>query len=502
MLIAKSTAVLLDLPTFPKGVMSLSLPRVAALFEPHFTVKVIDLNNIDYSVTRIREIIPSTDICGLKVSSQNVHIAREVSQVIRKISPHTIILWGGEYPTLKPDACREFADCVFSGLLEHTFDEFLEDYLLKRVHGKVYLAPKKGQVSIRPTPSFSVLDPKSHFFSFMGVPIETSHGCPFGCSFCMVHQMQPDGHVAHKYEELERDLAAAGENFVNVVDYNIGASKEHFLAAADLLGKSRCRGWMAETCLEALDDDQVLASLRRNRCFAIYCGLETISELGLKSIAKRQNVVADYRRIIRKVQSYGIQVASGIILALPGQTKEDLIRTTELFEDLGLLYIKLTFLTYNPGTTVYRMMSRKGTFPSADDTFFDGNHLSFLPHGVDPAEVFVGANRAINKFYSLRSLVRRSRHLALNPLRRIEFMAFSFLYSQAYRQWQRHDVLSSSAGHFESLLRESMKVGGLIRAVDRVLSFTRTLSRRPEVLRSSAASAPTHYEVDPIQNFS
>ena len=44
MVMNSSSVLLVDLPTFPKGVVSLSLPIVASCLKEHFIVNYIDLN--------------------------------------------------------------------------------------------------------------------------------------------------------------------------------------------------------------------------------------------------------------------------------------------------------------------------------------------------------------------------------------------------------------------------------------------------------------------------
>ena len=42
--------------------------------------------------------------------------------------------------------------------------------------------------------------------------------------------------------------------------------------------KAGVNGWMAEMCLESLDNDEMLGFMRDSGCRIIYCGLESIDE--------------------------------------------------------------------------------------------------------------------------------------------------------------------------------------------------------------------------------
>lgn len=59
------------------------------------------------------------------------------------------------------------------------------------------------------------------------------------------------------------------------------------------------------------------------------------------------NHVENYERIIRKAQKYGIQVASGFILGINGMNENTFKESLNFFHRMGIIYVKLTFLTYN-----------------------------------------------------------------------------------------------------------------------------------------------------------
>ena len=100
-----SPILLIDLPTFPKGTVALSLYAVAAALGDSRSIRVIDLNfqGLEDAIAPFRRDTPP--LLGLKVSAQNFHLAVEYSQTLREHFPDTPILWGGEYPTLEPDQC-------------------------------------------------------------------------------------------------------------------------------------------------------------------------------------------------------------------------------------------------------------------------------------------------------------------------------------------------------------------------------------------------------------
>ena len=466
---------LIDLPTFPRGVLSLSLPTVAACLRADARVRIVDLNfHGEEDYRRALRAGGSADMVGMKVSAQNLERARAVSALCRELFPGSRIVWGGEAPTLLPEECLKDADSIVRGRFEPHAKEML-GALAGCEFKRIYESDSPAAFNGAPPPALDLIAGPEKYLQFMGLPLETSLGCMESCTFCMVRTMQKKVDL-RAADSLRKDLDAARRAFINVVDYNIGNSKEHLITVARALGATDTYGWMCETCVENLEDDDVLDALAASRCRMVYCGLESLSPMSLKYVNKPQNDVESYRRIIRKAQSRGVEVASGFILGLGETTHASFREFGDFADEIGLIYLKLTFLTFNPGDKVNASMSKKGRYLSERFSDFDGNHLTFLPEGLRPEVVFDGARDLIERFYSLGSLWRRSAHLSGRPARRAEFMLFSYCYGQAYRDWLAFDVLRLSGGRFEDMMRRPMKKTVGLRLAESALSRLRSFA--------------------------
>ena len=188
------------------------------------------------------------------------------------------------------------------------------------------------------------------------------------------------------------------------------------------------------------------------------------------------NHIANYRRIISRAQEFGIYVASGFILAIDG-TKPDTFRQTQMFfEQTGIMYAKLTFLTYNPGTKVQQYYRKKGQFKSEDPKYYDGNHLSFLPNGVKEEDVYTGTQWFIRNFYSFRAIIKRSYYFKGSMLQKFAFICFNICYAVPYHQWLKNDIFGDESG-FEVLLEKPYKKTILLNMAERMLLLTWKLQR-------------------------
>jgi radical SAM superfamily enzyme YgiQ (UPF0313 family) len=456
---------LIDLPTFPKGIISLSFPAIAATFSKKYKARQVDLNITDFSNESIEHFKNKKCLfVGLKVSCQNYKYAIEITQRLKSYDPELLIIWGGEYPTLLPEQASLYADISVLGAFENISLELISD-IEKKSYNRTYNGKNNYQCATLSQPDYSIVRNSNTYLRSMGFPMETSRGCDKKCTFCMVHVMQPASNFK-SFHQLKNELESLAGKFVNIVDYNIGSDRNHLMTVVRALAESEVTGWMGEMCLESLDDEDLLSRLAKSRCKIIYCGLETTSELSLKSINKATtNNIANYRRIVRKVQSYGIQIAAGIIVGMEGANAQSITETFKLYRELGLIYAKITFLTYNPGTKVFESMKRVGKYVTEDFQFFDGNHFTFVPHGVDRSEVLEALKKNLAAFYTLKNIYRRAKNAGLSGTVLWEFVYFNITYRDAYLKWLKYNIFEKESG-FRTLLQQKFRKSLQIKFAD------------------------------------
>lgn len=464
-------ALLVDLPTFPQGTLSLSLFTVAGALLPHVVCEYADLNFEEDVRAFNAANFNKYSFVGLKVSSQNYAIAKKITEHIRQTGSTTKVVWGGELPTLLKAECLLIADCIVTGLFESICKEFVSDLQTGRLK-REYIGNNRSENGIA-TPDFSILNNKVRYNSFMGMPLETSRGCTQRCLFCMVLVMQARNYYVQTPDQLLQNVQAVGAAYLNIVDYNLGVDKTHVLRVASFIQSSEVLGWMAEMNIEMLDDDEVLAALQRSRCRMIYCGLETIDEVALKSVNKDQtNKVENYERIIRKVQRYGIDIAAGMIIGLDGAEVNTYRQTLDFYNRMGVIYTKFTFLIYNPGTKVKEYMGRRGQYATEDISRYDGNSITYLPEKITEQELYALTAQLMSSYYAWPTVVKRAIATCSGVLHAAEYILFNWCYSRAYHTWQ---VVTRNTSHpdFSRLLAQPYKKGIRLRLAEQMLTVVR-----------------------------
>ncbi len=185
----KGNVILIDLPVFPKGNITLSLPAVATVLSEAYEVLIIDLN-LSSNAALIAAVASKKQLAfiGLKVSAQNYEIAKKLSAQLRAIDLNTSLVWGGELSTLLPDDCLAHADCVVQGMWEPIASEFIRDLETGSLK-KIYVGHNQLELSALKPPRFDLIQERARYYSFMGLPLETSRGCTEVCTFFIVHLM-------------------------------------------------------------------------------------------------------------------------------------------------------------------------------------------------------------------------------------------------------------------------------------------------------------------------
>jgi len=108
--------------------------------------------------------------------------AFEAIRLLRASLPGVPILLGGNYATLCPDHARQSgADRIFPGPGEWHFSEIIKTFFNDRPR----ILPDFDDLDTYPRPAFDLLGRLDQ------VPLLTSRGCPFRCSYCASNQLYP-----------------------------------------------------------------------------------------------------------------------------------------------------------------------------------------------------------------------------------------------------------------------------------------------------------------------
>lgn len=403
------------------------------------------------------------DVVGIGIHTANALRGYDVGRLARARGAH--VVFGGIHATLFPDEARERggAQSVVSGDGDLVWPQVLADcergalqaaYAGGRLAGEAFVSARWD------------LLPRGRY---MWGSVQTVRGCPKHCSFCSVWRtdgqkprQRPVAGVVGEIVALRRQ----GFRFVLLADDNFYPVSRADLAAADRRAdKSRLRElerlrrerfelmaqlerlpedmvFFTQITMEAAEDPEFLAAMRRARIRGALVGVESVTPEGLKAVYKNFNEAGE--ALVARLQAFreqGVHVLGSFIFGLPTDRADTFAATADLAQRSGVAFAQFVMLTPFPGTVDFARWEREEA-PAAE---VQGVPLTrywlipprlrpkvYSPHPtLSPEAIRRGTQQAWDRFYALPAIWRRSS--CVRSLRaRLAFILISKLYRQMY----------------------------------------------------------------------
>lgn len=371
--------------SFPLGLLSNASPASEAA-----SIEIYDIYAYKYSNEEVLRKVQSRsyDAIGISCVMDTFPYVRWLASKIRQYDKYVPIIGGGPFATATPELYLEHTaiDYIIRGEGEIIFPNLLQALASKedcaKVKGIVFW--KNGKIIS--TPSQMPLDnldqwfPAYHFFDverYLGLtwdsrllprralPLATTRGCPFSCTFCNQNYL---GH----YRERSIEKVIAEITFLKRT-YKLEAI--HFADATFTFNQPRtaklCKAliplslkWSCLTRIDCLNENLLNIMFQAN-CEQIMIGLETVVQEILDKAGKR--IIAEQSfRIIEQIQKSGIEVSAFILLGLPWETKYTIEATLRAIKQLGIK-VAPNVLYPIPGTPIFEEAKRQGKIKSLLD---------------------------------------------------------------------------------------------------------------------------------------
>jgi anaerobic magnesium-protoporphyrin IX monomethyl ester cyclase len=324
-----------------------------------------------------------------------------IAKRIKEAFPETRILAFGVYFTmLEKEAFQNhpFLDFCLVGEPELTFAELLESLHEKQpnlagIRGLMYRdgtdlrvnppRPLLEDLDQLPMPDRGLLRNDRYRLPHNNkvfTLINTSRGCPYSCTYCIVKTYYGKKPRRHSLERILEEVQNCREKF--------GIQDFLFWEEVFSLDKTFVRGfchalidrawnirWAATTRVTAVDAE-TLALMRRAGCYLIGLGIES----GCQSIldaAKKNQTLDDTRRAVKLAKQAKIQTMGHFIFGLPGETKETAEQTIRFMLDLGLDYMQCYCAVPYPKTELGELARAQGWIRGEkwSDYDFGGNSI-------------------------------------------------------------------------------------------------------------------------------
>ena len=373
----------------------LSLPLLAGLTPQDVEVRLVDEN-----VERV-DLRAQADAVAITCMTAAALRSYEVADAFRERGIPVVM--GGIHPSVLPDEASAHADAVVVGEAEPIWRQVLSDLAANR------LKPRYGDFGYAdltglPIPRRDLL--RVGRYVTVNV-VQTTRGCPIGCSFCSVTNVFGRRFRFRPIPEVVEEVAALNGRWVGFVDDNITGHHQRAKQLFEALIPLKIR-WVGQGDLSIVRDPELLSLAARSGCQALYIGLESLSPANLQDTRKSPNLGLDMGEAIGKIHRAGIEIIGSFVLGLDGDDMSVFRRTVEFAERHKLLAAQFSVLTPFPGTAIRDQLEREGRIENQDWSHYTMSGVVFRPKHMTALQLQEGQRLAYRRFYSIPSILKRS----------------------------------------------------------------------------------------------
>jgi radical SAM superfamily enzyme YgiQ (UPF0313 family) len=366
-------------PPFPP----LDLPYLAAyLLREGFEVRVIEAGALDLSCAEVCDAIGADDpgdgtLAVIRTSLPTIDWDLEVCAEIRRRRPRLpLVLCGGAVPSLLFRIQRDpTVDFAILGEPDEVVTELMRGDDIPQIAGLVFreaddwrqTRARKAERDLdrMPFPRWDLFPheryviPKS---SMMGqirfLPMLTSRGCPYGCSYCpyptgqgLKWRYRSPGNVVDEIEHLVRDL---GVEYVLFRDPMFSLNQKRVVAISEEILRRGLRvKWACETRVDCLEEPTI-AIMARAGCTGINFGVESSDPEIQKGVHRKPILAPEFVKAVNLCRRHRIRTFAFFIVGLPGDTVDTILDTIRFAVDIRASWTQFTVATPFVGTKLHQ----------------------------------------------------------------------------------------------------------------------------------------------------
>jgi hypothetical protein len=330
---------------------------------------------------------------GISTTTATYQAAIDLSRKIKRINKKTIVIMGGHHVNSQEEVIlgqHTEVDIIVRGEGELPLAQLVKNYpKLKEVQGITYRV--SGQPKHNPAPPLltgTELDAlpfdineirlQSPLGKFDHITYVSARGCPLKCHFCAVSNERIRSKSINKViEDLKYLVLKKGFKKIAIEDNFFARSPKRTIELCNAIVKGHQQNpdfrftWDCQTRVESVLKPEIVSSMKKAGCEAVYLGVENFDSGLLKYLGKTTDplkYLENTRRAIDLLTSSGIECYVNLQIGLPDERKEEKQRNLEGIRTLGEIAYKnkkaitvfpMLAVVY-PGTYLFNELIEKG----------------------------------------------------------------------------------------------------------------------------------------------
>lgn len=395
---------------------NLALPYLSANLKKHgFSTKIIDASALGLGPEALAAMVSRYQprIIGVTIfSSSRVRAAQKTVALLKKRLPHAAVVCGGVMATLCPEEFAPLCDMVVMGPGEERIVDIARNYPdsgLFDLPGIAWLDRTANRLVVNPVQPLANLDTLpfpdwervlenldqecvfglNRFADEPGlvIPLLTSRGCPFRCSFCSNWIIGSRKVLTRSPENIVSEMKHFQERFnitrFHFCDDNFGYFREHVEKICDEIIASRLQvSWRCTISADAASHECLTEKMSAAGCRMAFIGAESGDDAILKSINK-PITTSQIRSAVRNLKKAGIPCITSFIVGLPEDTVETVLKTIRFAAELHADGLSLHVAEPMPKTLMWHTAEKDGGMVVPDDIFMPPEgRINYTPPGL------------------------------------------------------------------------------------------------------------------------
>jgi len=338
------------------------------------------------------------------------------------------VVMGGPHATCLPEEALQHADFVIRGEGETALPRLVQAlngnaklgdvpglaWMSKGITHQNPVALPVEDLDSLPFPDFSLLDSGKGKGVTGGLvratlPIQTSRGCPYDCTFCSVTQMFGRQYRRRStrsvIEELSHYDPALRTPFFYDDNFAVSSTRAKELLR-EMIARRLGFKWTTQVRADIAKDSELLDLMVEAGCYGLYIGFESVNPGALEEMKKNLSV-DEMRSAIRELRRRKIHIHGMFVLGFDSDTPQSVRSTVSFALSEKIDSAQFLILTPLPGTELYRSLQNEGRILDRRWDEYDGHHVKFRPVGFSPWALQKAQIDAHARFYSPVQIAQR-----------------------------------------------------------------------------------------------
>ncbi len=282
------------------------------------------------------------------------------------------IIVGGPHTSVAPQTIPGFVDYVVQGEGERA----IVDIVAGKVSERMVRYPRIENLDELPMPAWDCFVNKPYkwevdFFSEKPVfTMNTSRGCPFGCTFCSVGSIWGKRYTCFSAERIVSDIEHVvshyGAKGIYFREDNFTLDPKRLRRFCELMIEKGIRvPWVCESRVSTLTRELV-ELMARAGLRGFYFGVESGSQRML-DFMKKGITVEQTENAFRWCHELGVKPAASVVVGVPTETEADVAATRQLLQRVSPKITWTNVFVGIPDSPLYRHVLQNRAYEYVDD---------------------------------------------------------------------------------------------------------------------------------------